>query len=67
MEPVLFFLAPGPYEPSFGLHYGPDWAALATIALAAAGTLGGLGWMIRIYRADPEPDQAAWRYRAPRD
>jgi hypothetical protein len=30
------------------------------------GTLGiavGLAWMIRILRADPEPDSAAWRYR----
>jgi hypothetical protein len=23
----------------------------------------GLIWMIRIHRADPEPDQRAWRYR----
>ncbi len=23
----------------------------------------GLVWMIRIHRADPEPDQHAWRYR----
>jgi hypothetical protein len=24
----------------------------------------GLGWMIRIYRADPEPDEPTWRYRS---
>jgi hypothetical protein len=23
----------------------------------------GLGWMVRIYRADPEPDRPSWRYR----
>jgi hypothetical protein len=23
----------------------------------------GLGWMVRIYRADPEPDRRSWRYR----
>lgn len=32
-------------------------------AVAALGAIGGLVWMIRIYRADPEPDQRAWRYR----
>lgn len=23
----------------------------------------GLGWMVRIYRADPEPYRRSWRYR----
>jgi hypothetical protein len=23
----------------------------------------GLGWMVRIYRADPDPDARNWRYR----
>jgi hypothetical protein len=23
----------------------------------------GLGWMVRIYRAEPEPDARSWRYR----
>jgi hypothetical protein len=31
--------------------------------LGIAGTIVGLVLMIRIYRADPEPDQRAWRYR----
>lgn len=29
----------------------------------AAAYVVGLGWMIRIYRADPEPDEPTWRYR----
>ena len=33
------------------------------VPLAAAGILIGFTWMVRIYRADPEPDQRAWRYR----
>jgi type IV secretory pathway TrbD component len=27
------------------------------------GILVGLAWMVRILRADPEPDSSAWRYR----
>jgi hypothetical protein len=23
----------------------------------------GLGWMVRIYRTNPEPDTRSWRYR----
>ena len=34
----------------------PRWKVLAV----------GFGLMWRIYRAGPEPDQDAWRYRAPR-
>jgi cytochrome bd-type quinol oxidase subunit 2 len=37
-----------------------------SLILPAAGLLGiviGLVWMIRIYRANPEPDPKAWRYR----
>ena len=36
------------------------------ILVPAAGVLGliiGLGFMVRILRADPEPDTKAWRYR----
>ena len=43
----------------------PVWSQALT-ALAVVGVIGGLAWMIRIYRADPEPDQHAWRYRAKR-
>ena len=34
--------------------------------MGVVGIIVGLVWMIRIYRADPEPDQHAWRYRAKR-
>ena len=29
-----------------------------------AGAVVGLAWMVRIYRADPEPAKHTWRYRA---
>ena len=41
----------------------PGWADHIPIA-AVLGQLVGLAWMVRIYRADPEPDQHAWRYLA---
>lgn len=34
--------------------------------LGVVGIVVGLVWMVRIHRADPEPDQHAWRYRAKR-
>ena len=40
------------------------WYEAALPWAAAAGYLFGLGWMIRIYRADPEPDEPTWRYRS---
>ena len=43
----------------------PVWSKVLT-ALAVVGVIVGLVWMVRIYRADPEPDQKAWRYRARR-
>jgi hypothetical protein len=42
-----------------GTAWWEDWLAPAGLI----GVLIGLVWMIRIYRADPEPDQRAWRYR----
>jgi hypothetical protein len=38
----------------------------AVYCLPLLGVLGiviGLAWMIRIHRADPEPDPGSWRYR----
>ncbi len=43
----------------------PIWS-YALPVLAVVGPIVGLVWMVRIYRADPEPDQGAWRYRAKR-
>jgi hypothetical protein len=58
----LFVAAPG--------HMGGDWGTpLWYSALPWVGMVGvvvGLVWMVRIHRADPEPDQKAWRYRSKR-
>ena len=43
----------------------PVWSNVFT-AIGLVGPIVGLVWMVRIYRADPEPDQSAWRYRAKR-
>lgn len=31
--------------------------------IGIGGGIGGLAWMIRIYRADPEAGERTWRYR----
>ena len=36
---------------------------LLILGVAVAGFAMGLIWIIRVSRADPEPDQRAWRYR----
>ena len=46
-----------------GMFYEPTWYEIALPWVGAFGYLFGLGWMIRIYRADPEPDEPTWRYR----
>jgi hypothetical protein len=46
-----------------GMLYEPRWYEVALPWAGAIGYLVGLGWMIRIYRADPEPHQPSWRYR----
>lgn len=62
----LFIAASGGPTPMFSTP--PDfWGLPVNVVLPAAGIVGaiiGLAWMIRIHRADPEPDQHAWRYRA---
>jgi hypothetical protein len=61
--PLAILLAwiaqPAGPEPMFG----PPWYAVALPWAAAVGYLTGLCWMVRIYRADPEPDEPIWRYR----
>jgi hypothetical protein len=60
----LFLLAglvlqPGGPTPMFNSPWYADplpWAGAAAYVV-------GLGWMIRIYRADPEPGERTWRYR----
>lgn len=65
---VAFIAVPGGTSPMFstppdilGLPVGP---VLGTVG--SVGVVVGLVWMIRIHRADPEPDQHAWRYRRDR-
>ena len=36
---------------------------VAAPALGIAGLVVGLVWMVRILRADPEPEAKGWRYR----
>jgi hypothetical protein len=40
----------------------PWYANLLPVVGVAIYSLG-LGWMVRIYRTDPEPDARNWRYR----
>ena len=44
-----------------GLQFGP--VAFIVFGTGILGMAIGLTWMIRILRADPEPDAKAWRYR----
>jgi hypothetical protein len=50
----LWLARPGFFDN--GLQWAFDAAGLVTMSI-------GLGWMIRIYRADPEPGEPTWRYR----
>jgi hypothetical protein len=63
----MFIVGPGFLDPMFlnppsgdgtWLRLGISSPLLAYVAAPLA-----YGWMIRIYRANPEPDQRAWRYR----
>lgn len=60
LAPFLYVAAPGTIEPMF---WAPEWQETALAGIAVAGILIGFTWMVRIYRADPEPDQRVWRYR----
>jgi hypothetical protein len=43
---------------------GPIPVGVLLALIGVVGPIVGLVWMIRIHRADPEPDQHAWRYRS---
>lgn len=55
------FMGPGPMmtTPSSLWYSALPWVGMV-------GVIVGLVWMVRIHRADPEPDQKAWRYRSKR-
>jgi hypothetical protein len=49
-----------PTAPMFGpVPWYAPWLPVAGVASYFV----GLGWMVRIYRANPEPDTQSWRYR----
>ena len=60
---VLIALVAQPGHMGGGMFYETPWYEVALPWAGAVGYLIGLGWMIRIYRADPEPDEPIWRYR----
>ena len=62
---VGFVIAPFSYLAAPGFMGGrpPDLPIIGVAGVGFAGILIGFLWMVRIYRADPEPDQRAWRYR----
>ena len=57
---IAWVMQPG----SISGMYDPPWYLAALPWAGAAGYLLGLAWMIRIYRADPEPGERTWRYRS---
>lgn len=64
----LFIAVPGNMGPDPMTMTPPEVLGLPTglvvLSVGIVGVVVGLVWMIRIYRADPEPDQHAWRYRS---
>jgi cytochrome c biogenesis protein CcdA len=46
-----------------GPRFVPWYALLLPVVAGLASYFLGLAWMVRIYRADPEPDSRSWRYR----
>ncbi len=51
-------------QPGFtGGGLGEPWYVTALPWIGLTGYAIGLAWMIRIYRADPEPKLPTWRYR----
>jgi hypothetical protein len=58
LAPFQYVAAPGWMGPQ-----PPAWQTVGPFVVGSLGIAFGLIWMIRIYRADPEPDQRSWRYR----
>ena len=57
----LFVAAPQTFGPQ-----PPWWMSTGPLVVSTVGVVIGLVWMVRIYRAKPEPDHGAWRYRSKR-
>jgi hypothetical protein len=60
--PAFFFIA-APNGPQGMYLEEPPALGVAAPVVAILGIVIGLAWMIRILRADPEPDSRSWRYR----
>jgi hypothetical protein len=63
---VLFLWIAAPGSPGVPMFQPRILGLTYDVAFGIAGLAGmfaGLGWMIRICRADPEPDTRTWRYR----
>jgi hypothetical protein len=46
-----------------GLMFVPWYVPEVPVVVALVCYFLGLAWMVRIYRADQEPDTGSWRYR----
>jgi hypothetical protein len=66
LEGFLFVAAPGFMEPMFGPTGIWRYAGLALVGLAVLTQFGAFYVMLRIHRANPEPDHRNWRYRSRR-
>jgi hypothetical protein len=60
IAPAIAFVA------SPGYMIAPPVSVDAIYGLSVLSAIVGLVWMVRIHRANPEPDQGTWRYRAKR-
>ena len=59
--PAFFFIA-APNFTGMTLHE-PGALLVALPLVGVAGLVIGFVWMVRIFRADAEPDAKSWRYR----
>ena len=58
----LWIAQPGYMGPTFD-DPPSHWYGMAWIPGGLSAYFAGLGWMLRIYRADPESGERTWRYR----
>ena len=59
----LWVAKPGGPSPMLSSSGISQFAPTAAEALGVAMLTIGLAWIVRIYRADPEPGDRTWRYR----
>jgi hypothetical protein len=59
----LFVAAPNGPQGMYLQEPQPHALVVAAPFIPILGIVIGLVWMVRIFRADPEPDAKSWRYR----